>query len=87
MFHNNIRHNDKKKQIRKNVRERGENIKLQRESGFDNIDIVNLLEYSPVLEELTDDNDFFSDSSIDTDEEDIENVDNEEFISKYDLEN
>ena len=86
VFHNNIKHNEKKKLIRKGVQESGKNIKLQKESGFENIDIVNLFEHSPILEEITDDNEFFSDSSIDTDEEDIENIDNNEFIPKYDLE-
>ena len=53
VFENNIKHLLKKKQLRNRILEINENIKLNKNTGFDNIQLVDLFEDSPKIEEIT----------------------------------
>ena len=55
-------------------------------TGFTELDVTDLFEHSPKIEPLTVVDDFLSDSSVDTDEDDVSNPEMDYFIDKFDLE-
>ena len=80
------RHATHKKHFRKKYEEALKYQKLMSTTGFLEIDTLDLFEFSPVIEPLTVDEDLLSDSSVDTDEEEVQNPETDHFIDGYDLE-